>query len=99
MRSSFRLKPICFYLMGVMLYHHSYAEDAGRAGSEAQIQVLEDVHVKAKRVPKDKKVFTDARAPYRPVRIYSNPAKTSTTSYAAYPVRLHSKIKARALCL
>ncbi|HFA7547906.1 TPA: TonB-dependent receptor [Neisseria gonorrhoeae] len=62
MRSSFRLKPICFYLMGVMLYHHSYAEDAGRAGSEAQIQVLEDVHVKAKRVPKDKKVFTDARA-------------------------------------
>lgn len=62
MRSSFRLKPICFYLMGVMLYHHSYAEDAGRAGSEAQIQVLEDVHVKAERVPKDKKVFTDARA-------------------------------------
>ncbi|MCC9396184.1 Plug domain-containing protein, partial [Enterobacter hormaechei subsp. steigerwaltii] len=43
-------------------YHHSYAEDAGRTGSEAQIQVLEDVHVKVKRVPKDKKVFTDARA-------------------------------------
>lgn len=98
MRSSFRLKPICFYLMGVMLYHHSYAEDAGRAGSEAQIQVLEDVHVKAKRVPKDKKCLP-MRVPYRPVRIYSNPAKTSTTSYAAYPVRLHSKIKARALCL
>lgn len=96
MRSSFRLKPICFYLMSVMLYHHSYAEDAGRTGSEAQIQVLEDVHVKAKRVPKDKKVL---HVPYRPVRIYSNPAKTSMLSSAAYPVRLHSKIKARALCL
>lgn len=61
MKTSFRLKPIYFCLLNVTLYH-SYAEDLPRHSHNTQVQVLEDVHVKAKRVPKDKKVFTDARA-------------------------------------
>ncbi len=91
MRSSFRLKPICFYLMGVMLYHHSYAEDAGRAGSEAQIQVLEDVRQGEARTERQK-VFTDARAVSTRQDIFKS-SENLDNIVRSIPVRLHSKIK------
>lgn len=81
-----------------MLYHYSYAEDAGHADSEAQIQVLEDVHVKAKRVPKDKKIFTDARAVSTRQDIFKS-SENLDAIVRSIPGAFTQQDKARALCL